>query len=110
MGYRKDKKTTYSWKKWLKKNLRYLTLECGLPDEIFTNRRNWNCFLDHAFYSTKDCAPFFDVNSLNVTQAKNLYEFLVNEETDYKDMDICSDLKRRIISGQSKRYDEIEDA
>ncbi len=58
-------------------------VECGLPSEIFTNRSNWDCFLEHSFYLTKDNSPAFDFDTLSIVQLKKLYEFIIeNEERD----------------------------
>ena len=44
-----EKQDRLEWKKWLQRNHNIL-IECGLPVEMFENRRLWFYFLEHAAY------------------------------------------------------------
>lgn len=94
MSYRKHKETTSSWKKWCDSNYLFLTLECGIPEDLLCSRKNWDCFLDHSFYITKGGnSPAFNFTTLSIEQTKKLYDFILKEETEIEYMQTVGELK-----------------
>lgn len=78
MGFRKDKQQALEWKKWLQRN-RDVLVECGLPAEIYENRRNWLYFLDHATLWAPQRPHWFFLEKLTVPQMRQLFDFLQGE-------------------------------
>jgi hypothetical protein len=78
VGFRGNKQDRLEWKKWLQRN-RNLLVECGLPAELFENRRCWSYFLEHASYWTGAREEYLVLEQLSQPQRRRLCDFLQTE-------------------------------
>ena len=78
MGFRQDKQDRLEWTKWLQRN-RGVLVECGLPSEIYEDRRHWFYFLGHAAYWTPARKEWPVLEHLGESQRRRLYDFLQTE-------------------------------
>ncbi len=67
-----------NWRKWLQKNQKYLTEECGLPLSVLETERGWHYFLEHCYYASipNSGSIDIDIDHLPKEAANNLYQFL----------------------------------
>jgi hypothetical protein len=75
--FHQDKQDRLEWKKWLQRN-RHILVECGLPVEMFEDRRLWLYFLEHAAYWDGG-GEYLVLEHLSQSQLLRLYDFLQAE-------------------------------
>ncbi len=75
MAFRRGKSEALEWKHWLDRN-RPALVECGLPAEVYADRRSRLYFLEHASLSDRCHHDWFSLEMLSREQMERLYAFL----------------------------------
>jgi hypothetical protein len=80
MAFHKDKAGALKWKRWLEHS-RAALVACGLPEEVYADRRSWLYFLGHAGLHNGATGFRFDPKMLNRGQIERLYAFLTADHS-----------------------------
>lgn len=92
MSFRRERGTALQWQRWLDEHRQEL-LDCGLPAEVFQDRRSWFYFPEHGYFTPLDSAkPIINVDKMEKPAAERLYQFLEAREL-YPDSDLLNRLK-----------------
>jgi len=76
MAFHRDKAAALEWKRWLSRN-RAALVACGLPEEVYADRRTWLYFLGHAGLSDSTTGFRFSLSMLSREQMQRLYDFVL---------------------------------
>jgi hypothetical protein len=82
MSFKRDKVQALEWKTWLLKNRDELGA-CGVPPFVLEERRRWNYFLNHGYFTPEGIGePIINVERMTDGERERLCTFLEGDNSD----------------------------
>lgn len=107
MSFQQHREKTRDWREWVRRNHNRL-VDCGIPHDVVADELRWFVFIDHCY----DQWSGWSIDQLSAEQARNLFDFLIDEYGEGYDPENSSlvnllDCLERAFSGHSSRNYEL---